>query len=707
MNAILRSCLMVCTFMFSTGLTYPGLVVHAAMPPIQIQPQGSVTNQVGSTLTLRVINDPGTGLRFQWRHNGINIADATNSVLIINDVGGQDSGTYRVLATLVDGSEAVLSSAVEVFVLLQATVVSEATFAEMIAGTNVIFSVDVRGPGPIDYSLTKDSTPLILSSNGQLQTFFPRIYAKFDANVDGNPEHFNIQFTIVQLQATDSGSYRISMHNPAGDSPTVEIATLSVLVPPAVTVRPQSQIIYVGDDFSLSVSVSGTQPLFCQWLKDAANVSSDFRITGSKGTTLTVRNATNTDEGIYQLAVSNKAGLVLSPSATVKIISGSTVSWVQYDIPLLYDPGLTNLIKITVTPPTGTKTYAIEDIPPSGWGASAKDYQISPPGPAASANYDANVGKVKIGTFNDDLARTLSYLITPPADSIDKVLLEVIGSADGSDTRNFKILFPNLPHPADTNGDFRVESSEVTSYAFYWLKGMSWNRPPTNVPASYVTRAGALWRGGAAYILDPSIPAPPLWWINQTATPRAGKLSIHEQNTAARSVTGANVTIFVQPASDAIVYAVQESIPSGFTSDAINEGGSVDQINHQIKWGPFFDNQARTFKYTLHPPQGFSGAATIAGIISVDGQDLDITGDSAFDTSPVIGEAQLVLEKFPGLIISGTIGNRYRIESAESITTPQWTVLDTITLTNNPQNWVDPREPFTKTQRFYRAVTAP
>jgi hypothetical protein len=178
-------------------------------------------------------------------------------------------------------------------------------------------------------------------------------------------------------------------------------------------------------------------------------------------------------------------------------------------------------------------------------------------------------------------------------------------------------------------------------------------------------------------------------------------------NTAVRSIAGLKATISVELAANATVYAVEESIPPGFTADAINEGGNLDAIHNQIKWGPFFDNHTRSFQYTLRVPLGFTGSAEATGIVSIDGEDLLISGDSVFGASAPVEDAQLELEKFAGLVVTGTLGARYRIESSDVLSPAQWMPLETITLTNNPQYWIDDRSPIIQAQRYYRAITVP
>ena len=77
---------------------------------------------------------------------------------------------------------------------------------------------------------------------------------------------------------------------------------------------------------------------------------------------------------------------------------------------------------------------------------------------------------------------------------------------------------PLTPHPADTNGNWRLTIAEVTAYAAAWRQGRTWSQPPNPIPIAYVTNAAALWKRGELYVYDgtvnppyatPDLPPPP------------------------------------------------------------------------------------------------------------------------------------------------------------------------------------------------------
>jgi hypothetical protein len=91
------------------------------------------------------------------------------------------------------------------------------------------------------------------------------------------------------------------------------------------------------------------------------------------------------------------------------------------------------------------------------------------------------------------------------------------------------------------------------------------------------------------------------------------------------------VTITVTPCTNTSAYAVEDVPPTGWTVSGINNGGSWDSVNHKVKWGPFFDNTARTLTYQVTPPAGQTGVVQFTGTASFDGADQATGGSSSLD----------------------------------------------------------------------------
>lgn len=72
------------------------------------------------------------------------------------------------------------------------------------------------------------------------------------------------------------------------------------------------------------------------------------------------------------------------------------------------------------------------------------------------------------------------------------------------------------------------------------------------------------------------------------------------------------------------------------------------------------------------------------------------------------GGSSLGVLLYPGMLVSGTVSNNYRVEYTTNLATQSlWTSLTTFTLQNNPQLIVDPAPASASLKRFYRAVNLP
>ena len=102
------------------------------------------------------------------------------------------------------------------------------------------------------------------------------------------------------------------------------------------------------------------------------------------------------------------------------------------------------------------------------------------------------------------------------------------------------------------------------------------------------------------------------------------------------------VTVNVTPASGVSVYAVEEFVGSGWEVEGITVNGAFDQHTQTVKWGPFFDNQARELQYVLVPTMDSVFPTEINGTVSVDGvgtQATEAGGNQAGRTSRCAGNS--------------------------------------------------------------------
>src|SRR5581483_4738314 len=94
-----------------------------------------------------------------------------------------------------------------------------------------------------------------------------------------------------------------------------------------------------------------------------------------------------------------------------------------------------------------------------------------------------------------------------------------------------------------------------------------------------------------------------------------------------RTILRNSVRLVAEPESGVSVYAIEEQQPVGWSAGNIGQDGAFDQFTGKVKFGPFFDHQARTLTYDSVPPVGFVGIGHVSGKASADGLSTPITGD--------------------------------------------------------------------------------
>ncbi len=251
-------------------------------------------------------------------------------------------------------------------------------------------------------------------------------------------------------------------------------------------------------------------------------------------------------------------------------------------------------------------------------------------------------------------------------------------------------------HPADIQpADSSISIAEVTAYTLAWQLGEEWSIEPAVIPVDYVTRAGALWVGGEKYTFhnDPPTNAP-MWWIPAPAPALASPqetpsdslfqtAGLHASPTIPTSAatrtapehyssTGSVlIRIVVTPDEETLSFAVEESAPAGWLVRNISGGGRLDRVNHKIKWGPFYDGEAREFTYEATPLPGTAEHAVLSGVASFNGVSLAIRGASQLlppgaEIAPRIVAQSSTADQF-SFHVDGSPGRHYVIEASADL----------------------------------------
>lgn len=379
-------------------------------------------------------------------------------------------------------------------------------------------------------------------------------------------------------------------------------------------------------------------------------------------------------------------------------------------------------------------------------GAALASYRMGA-NPAFANNYSLRVNLESVAPIGNSQAFQSGdslYLTLTDATGVRDQKAANIG-ARGQLTR-VDFGYPNYPpdwiahllHPADISpADNAVSISEMVTYALAWKLGQPWPLAPNPIPVAYVTRAGALWRGGESYVFDPAQVSPafsnsplywvtnaPLWWANTAIAapvghlaggwmadtpglpPKQDDLSLNRIVRSMRwgYVPGVPlvVTNLATCAADVGVYAVEDQPPVGWQVTQISDGGVFDANNNRVKWGLFFDNSTRVLTYTLTPTAQARGPATFSGQGGFDGYLVLTVGQTTtvFPSSPVASYLRLPNGAF-SLALRGYPGGSGSVDVSTNLTNwSPWTNI-TFDLTGLWQvtDWTATNFPL----RFYRA----
>jgi Pro-kumamolisin, activation domain/Bacterial surface protein, Ig-like domain/Immunoglobulin I-set domain/Bacterial Ig-like domain (group 3) len=246
----------------ATGLGTPngaGLInalAPSSAPYFITQPVGQTATN-GATVVFSAGAGGQTPLRYQWLFNGTNlpaganVSDTTSNVLMLSAVTTANAGTYALVVTNTYGS--VTSSMATLTVTFPPSFTTQPTNQTVIAGGSALFSATVAGASTLVYQWRQDGSNL---ANGGI--------------VSGATSDV---LTLTPVTAANAGSYTLVATNAYG-SVTSGIATLTVLLPPTITIPPAAQAIQCGSNASFSVTATGTAPLRYQWSLDGSAIAS-------------------------------------------------------------------------------------------------------------------------------------------------------------------------------------------------------------------------------------------------------------------------------------------------------------------------------------------------------------------------------------------------------------------------------------------------
>ena len=348
------------------------VTAEAVKPSITGQPYAKPVT-AGQTATFTVEATGTSPLRYQWKKNGTDIADATTSTYTTPATSLADSGTEY--SVVVSNDVGIATSSVGILTVTSVPIISTQPAAKTVtAGQTATFSVTAAGTAPLSYQWKKGGTDIsgattssyttpatsladsgtaysvvisnelgtatsdaviltvtmapVITEQPTAKTVDPNATATFSVTATGTAP-FSYQWkkngtdipnatgnsytTPAASSANNNESFTVVVTNIHG-SAISNAAILSVNVPAGIGTQPTAQTAYTSLTATFSVTATGTAPLIYQWKKNGTDISG---ATASTYTTPALSSADN--NALYSVVVSNSLGTVTSNTATLTV----------------------------------------------------------------------------------------------------------------------------------------------------------------------------------------------------------------------------------------------------------------------------------------------------------------------------------------------------------------------------------------------------
>ena len=362
----------------ATGL--PG-----GLPPTIHSAPWHLAVTAGNNVIFSVLASGASTLRYQWRFNGGVISGATNATYSLPNTQTTNAGSYSVIVANPWG--AAFGGPARLTVVAAPQIVQAPQSRTVVAGS--------------------DTTFIVTASGGSL-----RYQWRFGgANIPGAT---GSALTLPNVQPADAGGYDVIVSNTLG-SVTSAVATLTVIVAPAIASQPQHQAVIIGNPAVFTATATGTAPLRYQWQLAGANLP------GATNASLTFASAQPSNAGSYALVVTNIAGRATSAVVTLTVIVPPTVTVAAPDATAAEPGADTGTITFTrggstLFPLTLTYSVSGSATPGSDY-ASLSEAVTIPPG-ASSTNVLVTPMDDAVLEGDETVLLTLlastNYLIAPP-----------------------------------------------------------------------------------------------------------------------------------------------------------------------------------------------------------------------------------------------------------------------------------------------------
>lgn len=256
------------------------------------QPQ-SLSAVEGETIVLRVKTGNAIAVSYQWYRDNELIPGAVDQVLSIPSAEQSDQGLYHVVIS--DGQSELQSLSAQVnvhavYVPLQ--IVKHPQSQSLSPGQSLTLSIETLGGG--------DNLTFQWRKGGSII-----------------PGATSDSLTLSNVSSLDEGSYSVTLSdgNRTLESQAAVINVTDVVLPVTIHNHPQSVSTIAGRAITLNVNASGGGYLGYQWRKNGVPLAD------ANSAYLSINPVQRSDEGFYDVVISNSQGSVISDTAEVIVLS--------------------------------------------------------------------------------------------------------------------------------------------------------------------------------------------------------------------------------------------------------------------------------------------------------------------------------------------------------------------------------------------------
>ena len=188
------------------------------------------------------------------------------------------------------------------------------------AGQNDTFSVAATGTAPLSYVWYKNGKAILLATSSS--------------------------YILTNVQATDSGTYTVTVSNVTLLNATSNSAVLTVNpapVAPSISAQPQPQTVTAGQSATFSVTASGTPTPSYQWFKN------DTAIALATSSSYPLTNVKANDAGTYKVTVIN--GILPNDTSSGAVLTVNSITIQPQSDTVTVGDSVTFTATITGTPP--------------------------------------------------------------------------------------------------------------------------------------------------------------------------------------------------------------------------------------------------------------------------------------------------------------------------------------------------------------------